>query len=132
MYEHLLAVNLILYCAEWESTVRFYRDGLGLPVNMANDWFVEFLLGPGSRLSVADERHASIKSCGSTGLAVALEVADVDAAWERAAEDGLNPTVIRDHPWGARLFFLYDPEGHRIEIWQGGIRPASAPDASGR
>ena len=31
---------------------------------------------------------------------------------------GLEPTRIQEHPWDARVFHLFDPEGHRIEIWQ--------------
>ena len=118
MFEDALAVNLILYCREWEDTVRFYRDGLGLPVTMAKDWFVEFQLGAGSRLSVADERRASIKSCGGSGLTVAIQVADIDAVWKTAQAKELKPTEISDHPWSARVFYLVDPEGHRLEVWQ--------------
>jgi len=31
---------------------------------------------------------------------------------------GLKPTIIKKHPWNARVFYLFDPEGDRIEIWQ--------------
>ncbi len=110
--------NLILYCAAWEATVRFYRDGLGLPVLMENDWFVEFGLGPTSRISVADERRASIKSCGGAGVTVAIEVPDLQAAWDEAQAKDLRPTAITAHPWDARVFHLSDPEGHRLEVWQ--------------
>jgi catechol 2,3-dioxygenase-like lactoylglutathione lyase family enzyme len=114
-----ITVNLILYCAEWEATVRFYRKGLGLPVTMENEWFVEFRLGADSRLSVADERRASIKSCGGAGITVSLQVADIRGVREAARAGGLQPTEIVDHPWGARVFYLIDPEGHRLEVWQG-------------
>jgi uncharacterized glyoxalase superfamily protein PhnB len=118
MLEELLNVNLILYCASWESTVRFYRDGLGLQVTMENDWFVEFRLGPRSTVSVADESRASIKSSDGGGVTIAMQVADVREAWEAARARGLEPTEIMDHPWGAKLFHVFDPEGHRLEMWQ--------------
>lgn len=114
----LITANTILYCGHWEETVRFYRDGLRLPVLFATDWFVEFRLAADSRLSVADERRASIKSSGGAGITVSLQVEDIDATWEHAKETGLAPTAISEHPWHARVFCLFDPEGHRIEMWQ--------------
>lgn len=110
--------NTILYCRKWEQTAAFYRDRLGLPVNFSNDWFVEFRLNPGARISIADETRASIKSCGGKGFTLALEVKDIDSVWADMEKSGLEPTDIRDHAWGARVFYFYDPEGHRIEIWQ--------------
>jgi catechol 2,3-dioxygenase-like lactoylglutathione lyase family enzyme len=118
MRENLTSTNTILYCREWDATVRFYRDGLLLPVVFATDWFVEFGLTATSRLSIADEGRASIKSCGNAGITLSLQVTDIDAAREHAQKMGLKPTEVKEHPWDARVFHLFDPEGHRIEIWQ--------------
>ena len=118
MPEFATTVNMILYCKAWKKTVRFYRDGLHLPVHFSTDWFVEFTLNASSRLSVADEKHASIKSGAGRGMTFSLEVEDVQATWDDAKKNGLRPTGISPHPWNARVFYLFDPEGHRIEIWQ--------------
>lgn len=114
----LIATNIILYCQAWDATLRFYRDGLQLPVLFSNDWFMEFALTETSRLSLADEKHASIKSCKPAGVTLTLQVQDLDVVWDFTASMGLQPTEIRNHPWNARIFHLFDPEGHRIEIWQ--------------
>lgn len=114
----LKTTNMILYCKDWEKTVRFYRDQLQVPVNFYTDWFVEFRLSAVSRLSIADERRSSIKSCGGKGVTLALEVEDIEMMRISMEKVGLKPTVISNHPWGARVFHLFDPEGHRIEIWQ--------------
>lgn len=114
----VLTSNTILYCRQWPATVAFYRDRLRLPVNFAADWFVEFSLNANSRLSVADERRAAIKSCGGGGITIGLEVDDIQAVHEDTRRAGLDPTAIRRHPWNARVFHLFDPEGHRIEVWQ--------------
>lgn len=114
----LLTSNTILYCRQWQATVRFYRDRLRLPVNFAADWFVEFRLNANSRLSIADEKRAAIKSCGGSGITIGLQVDDIEAVHEYTRMAGLNPTAIRQHPWNARVFHLFDPEGHRIEMWQ--------------
>ena len=118
MQRTLITTNVILYCRQWEAAVRFYRDQLQLPVNFSTDWFVEFQLNTGTRLSIADEKRASIESCGGKGITLALEVEDIEAVYEYAEKSGLAPTVIKQHPWNARVFHLFDPEGHRLEIWQ--------------
>jgi catechol 2,3-dioxygenase-like lactoylglutathione lyase family enzyme len=118
MQANLISTNMILYCTRWEETVRFYRDDLNLPVHFAADWFVEFELSAVSRLSIADERRASVKSCGGRGVTLGLEVGDIDAVRTNTQRLGLKPTAIKKHPWNASVFYLFDPEGHRIEIWQ--------------
>lgn len=118
MKESFKTTNTILYCKKWTETVGFYRDRLELPVNFANEWFFEFCLTDGSRLSVADESRASVKSCGGMGITLALESDAIETVWTNLAESGLEPTEIKEHPWGGRVFYFWDPEGHRIEIWQ--------------
>jgi catechol-2,3-dioxygenase len=116
--QYLRNANMILYCKEWEEPVQFYRDRLELPVLVATDWFVELGLGPASRLSIADERRASIKTCGGAGITLALQVEDIDSVRTNAETLGLKPTAIKRHPWNARAFYMFDPEGHRLEIWE--------------
>ncbi len=110
--------NTILYCRKWEETVEFYRDFLNLTVSFSTDWFVEFCVSTTCRLSIVDEKRASIKSGNGKGITLSLEVESIDNAWEVAKRDGLKPTMIRKHPWDAFVFYLFDPEGHRVEIWQ--------------
>lgn len=113
-----VTANTILYCSNWEASIRFYRDGLGLPTAMANEWFVEFVVTDTARLSLADEQRATIKCSGGAGLTLTLQVDDLEAAWARAVDAGIGPTDVQDHPWGAKVFYLYDPDGRRIEVWQ--------------
>jgi len=87
-------------------------------MNFINDWFVEFCLTENSRLSIANEQFSTIKSPAKKGITIALQVKDIDAVWENVMEKKLEPTKIKPHPWDARVFYLFDPEGHRIEIWQ--------------
>jgi len=118
MENYLLTTNTILYCKEWKKTVGFYRDQLKLPIIFTSDWFLEFRLNAMSRLSIADEKRSSIKSCGGKGVTVSLEVDDIEAVREYAEKFGMKPTELRKHPWNARVFYIFDPEGHRVEIWQ--------------
>jgi predicted enzyme related to lactoylglutathione lyase len=110
-------VNTILYCQHWQATVDFYQQCLKLPVNFASDWFVEFLLTDTARLSVADERRATIKRSDGTGLTLTFQVENIHAAWQILHERGGAPGAIKAHKWGAQVFYLHDPEGHRLEFW---------------
>ena len=115
---HLKIANIILYCREWEQAVHFYKNRLHLPVTAAFDWFVEFQLTDSSRMSIADEKRASRKSNRGKSITIALEVDDIQSVWHILDKNGLQPTEIKDHPWNALVFYIFDPEGHRIEIWQ--------------
>ena len=110
-------VNTILYCRAWTETVAFYRDHLALPITFTSNWFVEFALTDNARLSVADERRATIKSSNGAGITLTFQVDDADRYWATFQESGLQPTPCHTHAWGARTFYLRDPEGNRLEIW---------------
>lgn len=111
-----LRANTILYCRNWLPTVEFYRDRLGLAVHFQNDWLVEFQVAGASFVSVADAARATIMSCGGQGITLSFRVEDIVQAHCDLAAGGLAPTAI-GRVWGAQAFYLFDPEGHRIEIW---------------
>lgn len=111
------AANTIFYCSRWHECVEFYRTGLALPVTFENDWFVEFTLNSGARMSVADAARASIGSAAGQGVTLTLKVADLEVARSSLASRGLSPGSVTEHAWGARVFYLFDPDNHRIEFW---------------
>lgn len=110
--------NTILYCKNWKETVDFYESGLKLPVTTSNDWFVEFRLNAAARLSVADESRASIKSNHGNGITIGLQVKNVETIRSQLIAAGLRPTKIKE-VWGAKVIYIRDPEGNRIEFWTG-------------
>lgn len=112
------SANTILYCRKWEETVVFYQRGLELPITVSTEWFVEFMLTETARLSVADESHTSIKSANGKGITIGLQVADILTARSQLQAAGLNPTALREI-WEAKAFYVFDPEGNRIEFWSG-------------
>ncbi|MEP9411789.1 MAG: VOC family protein [Candidatus Brocadia sp.] len=117
LIEDIKVLNTILYCHRWQETVSFYRDILGFPVTFENNWFVEFEVNAHARLSVANEQRATVKSARGQGLTLALQVNKADAIWQYLISRGVNVGRIADHPWGGRAFFLFDPEGNRLEVW---------------
>lgn len=108
--------NTILYCSRWQQTVAFYRDILELSITMQNEWLVEFHLTGGATLSVADQSRASIASSGGAGITISLRVEDVDEARTTVTQRGISPGPMRTI-WGSRAFYLWDPEGTRLEFW---------------
>jgi len=111
------STNTILYCQKWEETVKFYQNTLKLTPSYTSDWFVEFQAAEGAYLSVADERRATIKSNQGAGITLTFRVADADMIWHQLHEQGLELEPVKMHSWGARVFYFFDPEGHRLEIW---------------
>ncbi len=109
--------NTILYCENWVETVAFYRDTLRLPIETENEWFVEFQLGATAFLSVANEARATIKTAHGLGLTLAWQVDDVEKWRTSLVEKGVTCTPLKSK-WGAVVTYFYDPEGHRIELWQ--------------
>lgn len=48
---------------------------------------------------------------------ISVEVSDVDAAHERAVEQGLEIAYpLRDEPWGVRRFMLREPSGTVVNV----------------
>ena len=112
------AVNTILYCKKWQETVTFYKDGLKLLAISSNNWFVEFKLNEMSRLSVADEVRASIKSGDGRGITISLQVSDIEQTRSELMEAGIISTPIKE-VWGSKAIYVRDPEGNRLEFWAG-------------
>jgi catechol 2,3-dioxygenase-like lactoylglutathione lyase family enzyme len=115
----LLAIertNTILYCRDWLPTVRFYRDGLGLPVLVEDDWYVEFRITRESSLSVTDAARITIDHVGGQGIVLSWRVPDLAEARKQLADRSLQPSEIRSII-NAAAFYVTDPEGRRIEMW---------------
>jgi catechol 2,3-dioxygenase-like lactoylglutathione lyase family enzyme len=109
-------VSTILYCTAWTQAVDFYRDTLCFEVTYENDWFVEFALGDGSHISIANAARATIAATGGSGVTLSWQVPDVGRAHRILNERGVQPGAIHQS-WGAAAFHFRDPEGHRIELW---------------
>jgi catechol 2,3-dioxygenase-like lactoylglutathione lyase family enzyme len=114
---NLKSTNTILYCNKWQETVDFYRHGLKLPITFSSDWFVEFQLTDIAHLSIAAAQRATIKSSNGAGLTLTFQVENADETWQYLHDRGLALGPLKDHAWGARVFYFFDPEGHRLEVW---------------
>ena len=95
-----------------------FYEGLGFQRTFGNDWFVEFRVNSSACLSVADQRRASIQSAAGQGITLTFQVSDLDQVWQGLQSQNYTPKPITEHPWGARRFYLFDPDGNRLEYWQ--------------
>ena len=109
-------INTILYCRNWKDTVQFYRDVLKLRVNLETEWLVEFQLIDNTFLSIANVDFTSIQSAKGAGITLSIQVENVDITYRRLCGIGIKTGPIKAI-WGARAFYIFDPEGHRIELW---------------
>ena len=110
--------NIILYCRQWAETVSFYKDKLKIQISDRSNYLVEFELTETLYLSVADESRTSIKSSSGSGITISLKVDHLDSVWRDLTKKGVSPTAITHHPMNARVFYIFDPENHRLEFWE--------------
>lgn len=114
----ILISNTIIYCKKWQETFDFYKDVLGLEISYERPgWFVEFRVNPKSHLSLADAAHCSIEAAEGKGITLSFFVADLLATREHFLARGVEATDIRAQSWRAPWFYVWDPEGNRIEFW---------------
>lgn len=125
-------ISLItLGVADLERSLRFYRDGLGLPTTWSPDKGVIFFKTRGTTLALypldklAEDvgPHVSAARGGSPGVTIAHNVrdkADVARILARAeAAGGKIEKPAQDTFWGGHAGYFSDPDGHLWEIAHG-------------
>jgi lactoylglutathione lyase len=114
---------VILFVADVEASIGFYRDLLGLPFKFEERGYAEFDT-EGARFGLFDRRllpdliGRDATGGGPCGEVLFL-VEDVDREHERlraAGADILTGPV--DRPWGHRTLHLVDPDGNVVELAQ--------------
>lgn len=109
---------IVLFCADLQASLAFYRDGLGLettgppPTPAAS--FVLLTAG-GVRLGL----HAGAPERRTRNVNLHFAVTDVAAAAAACATRGVRfegPPATR--PWGAKVACASDPDGNAVELVQ--------------
>jgi methylmalonyl-CoA/ethylmalonyl-CoA epimerase len=126
----VLELRIALTVTDYERSVKFYTEGLGLePAAIWNNGEGHALIlnmGAGT-LEVFDEAQASTIDELEAGKRVsgqvrfALQVPDLQSAMDRLLAHGatlVHPPV--DTPWGDRNVRLMDPDGMQITLFQAG------------
>lgn len=111
----ILSINAVtLATHDMPRSVRFYR-ALGFDVRYGGEHapFTSFQAGSSylNLIAVPAERRWSWWG------RVIFHVADVDALYRHALEQGLAPeSAPADAAWGERYFHITDPDGHEISF----------------
>ena len=109
------------FTPQYEATLAFYRDGLGLPLLESWDRNLDdrgtlFAAASGvievlARPEGAEPAHLWDRR-PPQGAFMVIEVDDVDAQYRRAVERGLSiKQELADQEWGHRGFCLLEPNG---------------------
>jgi len=122
----------ILGVSDFATSLRFYRDQLGLEVlAVYEDPPYATLTAAGARISLAEQDHPAPDRPGvmisapmdrsRANVVLVLEVDDAQAAHQEL-DDRDVPFLAGIHypPWGGSRFFCVDPDGYLIEIEEPG------------
>jgi lactoylglutathione lyase len=113
---------VILFAADLERSVAFYRDVIGLPFKLRGDGYAEFAtrgtrFGLYARDRLGDLTGHGPRAPASPGGEVVFLVGDVDAEAERLRAAGV--AILKgpvDRAWGHRTLHLEDPDGFVVEL----------------
>jgi predicted enzyme related to lactoylglutathione lyase len=120
----------ILAVSDFEASLAFYRDRLGLDVEAVYDEPpYATLASAGARISLAEQGHAAEDRPGvdmaapadrsQAAVVLVLEVADALAVHRALEAEGVAMLAQPfSPPWGGCRFFCVDPDGYLVEIEQ--------------
>ena len=120
----------ILAVSDFEASLSFYRDRLGLEVVATyDDPPYATLSAAQARISLAEEGHpaedrpgvamSAPKDPSQANIVLVLEVEDALAVHRELAAEGVRFLADPYEPsWGGCRFFCVDPDGYLVEIEQ--------------
>jgi predicted enzyme related to lactoylglutathione lyase len=109
--------HTVLLCRKWEECVAFYRDLFGFKTVDSRPGFVEVEVSAGSYIGLIRRTRDYNLDNEELALVLTFRVANLEEAHKILAARCREVSEILEHPWGARLFKMQDPEGRRLEIW---------------
>lgn len=108
--------QIVIYVEEFESSLRFYRDVLGLPLRFVHEDWAEFgTRGTGLALQPGGKRSVSPKDFRKNGFLPTIRVQSVESAVAFLRSKGVKVTEIRQEALG-RLAVFCDPEGNQLQL----------------
>lgn len=108
--------HVALDVSDVAASVRFYRDGLGLPELPRPDFGFP---GAWLRIGVRQELHLigdRDRPVGERAGHFAMQVSDIEVAAARLKEKGIAFRGPKPRPDGVQQIFTADPDGNVIEL----------------
>jgi len=117
--------GVVLIVSDLKRSLAFYKDKLGLTVNLEEEGFFGFdvkgttfsVMGLSEAIKLFGEKYVGGKDAGRR-LELAAEVENVDSVYENLKSKGV--VFVRppsDQPWGQRTADFVDPDGNIWEIY---------------
>jgi lactoylglutathione lyase len=109
---------VFLYVTDMEQSLRFYRDLLGIPLDIDphEDGWAETMLPGGVRFAL-HRTHDGVGELGSGTVRLNFEVEGIDAAAERLRAAGVEVSEVEHESWGSACA-LVDPDGYRVGLFE--------------
>ena len=113
----------VIFVKDVEASRRFYEDLLGQKVKEDFGRYVGYEGGFGiweadfAHQLIYDEPPEESAPLGRRNLELYFETGDIEEVWSCFSEADIklvHPMI--EQPWGQRVFRLYDPDGHIVEI----------------
>ena len=104
-----------LYVRDFERSLSFYRDVLGLAFDASDGWAEAHLAG-GMRFAL-HAAHDGVSDFSSGSMHLDFAVGDIDAAAARLRAAGVRVGEIYREPYGSHCTFV-DPDGYELELFQ--------------
>jgi catechol 2,3-dioxygenase-like lactoylglutathione lyase family enzyme len=105
-------VEVVLYVRDMERAIRFYRDTLGLELDVASEAWTTFRTGECTLALHATERREP----GMGEPDPTFVVSDAAAERARLAGAGVDVTELREPVAGLSVFDARDPDGNRFSV----------------
>jgi lactoylglutathione lyase len=115
---------VLLYVADVDKAVAFYSAALGITVRFQQGTYVEMETG-GTALGFVTREFAQTHfkdklpppGQGASEIGFVVPLKDVDATYQKALQSGASAVLEPENkPWGQRISYVRDPDGHLIEI----------------
>jgi lactoylglutathione lyase len=117
---------VVIVVQDLDRALRFYCDVLGMPLGHRSGSFAQLATGV-TRVALY-ERPAMAATLGreleppspdAPGFELGFKVEDCDAAYDELVSGGATPAVPpTDRAWGQRTAYVFDPDGHLVELAQ--------------
>lgn len=119
MFNKLYAVCLLV--EDYEKSLRFYRDTLGLEVNSDDTHYTDFKLGDTLfaifQKDTATAMFPKSHMNSGGGAVIAFPVENVETACKELQQKGIKifegPKTM---PWGQKVAYFKDPDGNILEV----------------
>lgn len=115
-------INSLVFVADMERAVCFYRDLLGQAIAQDHGDFVQLEnglalhSGPALETTMFGEPQSGTRPYGRGNLVLYFEVEDIAEAFERIAPEVAVIHPVQTQTWGQRVFRFTDPDGHTVEV----------------